>query len=88
MLKKIKRDNVVVGDEIITERRRLKKFASAREETEGLPEVLDYVLQKKEVYELETTIKNWERKLEIADMEARVVRSQRAAQRRSGVFRG
>jgi hypothetical protein len=88
MLKKIKRDNVVVGDEIITERRRLKKFASARDETEGLPEVLDYVLQKKEVYELETTIKNWERKLEIADMEARVVRSQRAAQRRSGVLRG
>ena len=48
---------------------------------QSLPEVLDYILQKKEVYELEATIKNWERKIEIADMEARVVRQQRRAQR-------
>ena len=81
MLKKIKKDNIVVGDEIVKERKRLKGFVAAREETEGLPEVLDYILQKKEVYELEATIKNWERKIEIADMEARVVRQQRRAQR-------
>ena len=81
MLKKIKKDNIIVGDEIVKERKRLKGFAAAREETEGLPEVLDYILQKKEVYELEATIKNWERKIEIADMEARVVRQQRRAQR-------
>ena len=81
MLKKIKRDNINVGDEIVKERKRLRKFASAKEETEGLPVTLDYILQKKEVYELESTIKNWERKLEIADMEARVVRSKKKRQR-------
>ena len=77
MLKKIKRDNISVTEEIRKESRRLKKFKSKREDVEGMPEVLDYVLQKKKVYELEQEVANWERKIEIAEMEARKVRAQR-----------
>ena len=57
MLKKIKKDNIVVGDEIVKERKRLKGFVAAREETEGLPEVLDYILQKKKCTSLRRPLK-------------------------------
>jgi hypothetical protein len=83
MLKRIKRDNISVNDEIMVERKKLTKFRSAREETEGMPQVIDYVNQKRKEYEVEAQIKNWERKIEISEMEARRLRKQR---QRSGAF--
>ncbi|KAJ1618271.1 hypothetical protein T492DRAFT_604584 [Pavlovales sp. CCMP2436] len=35
----------------------------------NMPQVLDYVAQKAELYELEKEIKNWERKVEIAEID-------------------
>eukprot|EP00949_MAST-11_sp_MAST-11-sp1_P004941 g4941.t1 len=81
MLRKIKRDNISVTDEIRKESRRLRQFKDKKEDVEGMPEVMDYVLQKKRVYELEQEIANWERKIEIAEMEARHSRSLRAISR-------
>ena len=83
MLKRIKRDNISVNDEIMIEKKKLLKFRSAREETEGMPQVIDYVNQKRKEYEVETKIKNWERKIEISEMEARRLRKQR---QRAGAF--
>ncbi len=83
MLKRIKRDNISVNDEIMAEKKRLGKFRSAREETEGMPQVIDYVNQKRKEYEVEAKIKNWGRKIEIAEMEARRLRKQR---QRQGAF--
>ena len=77
MLKRIKRDNISVNDEITIEKKKLGKFRSAREETEGMPQVIDYVNQKRKEYEVETKIKNWERKIEISEMEAKRLRKQR-----------
>lgn len=37
----------------------------------NMPQVLDYVAQKAELYELEKEIKNWERKVEIAEIDWR-----------------
>lgn len=45
----------------------------------NMPQVLDYVAQKAELYELEKEIKNWERKVEIAEIDWR--RKQPAARR-------
>ena len=61
MLKTIKRDNISVNDEIMVEKKKLTKFRSAKEETEGMPQVIDYVNQKRKEYEVETKIKNWDR---------------------------
>jgi hypothetical protein len=83
MLKRIKRDNISVNDEIMVEKKKLTKFRSAKEETEGMPQVIDYVNQKRKEYEVETKIKNWDRKIEISEMEARRLRKQR---QRQGAF--
>ena len=83
MLKRIKRDNISVNDEIMVEKKKLTKFRSAKEETEGMPQVIDYVNQKRKEYEVEAKMKNWERKIEISEMEARRLRKQR---QRNGAF--
>jgi hypothetical protein len=83
MLKRIKRDNISVNDEIMVEKKKLTKFRSAKEETEGMPQVIDYVNQKRKEYEVDTKIKNWDRKIEISEMEARRLRKQR---QRQGAF--
>ena len=43
-----------------------------------MPDVSDYILQKKEMYELEGSLKNWQKKVDIMEMAAkRVARSSR-----------
>ena len=48
----------------------------------NMPQVLDYVQQKADLYELERSLKAWDRKVEIAEMEAR---RYAALARKSGV---
>jgi len=51
---------------------RLDRKLRREENTESnMPQVLDYVSQKAEMYELERQLNAWNRKVEIADMEAR-----------------
>jgi len=51
---------------------RLDRKLRREENTESnMPQVLDYVSQKAEMYELERQLNAWSRKVEIADMEAR-----------------
>ncbi|KAG8470156.1 hypothetical protein KFE25_008577 [Diacronema lutheri] len=75
-----------VSDEISKvelEKKHAEQFnRKLKRETGGennMPQVLDYVAQKAELYELEKEIKNWERKVEIADIDWR--RKQPAARR-------
>ena len=45
-----------------------------RRETESqsnMPQVLDYVQQKADMYDLERSVSSWRRKVEIAEMEAK-----------------
>ena len=48
--------------------RRLRRES---ESESNMPQVLDYVQQKAEVYELERQLNGWQRKVEIAEMEAK-----------------
>ena len=36
-----------------------------------MPSIGNYILQKREMYELETSLKNWEKKVEIMEMAAK-----------------
>lgn len=49
------------------------------EDTAGMPQVLDYVKQKAEMYELQNALRNWERKVEIATMGAKRAKALQAA---------
>ena len=49
---------------------RLDRKLKREENTESnMPQVLDYVQQKAEAYELERQLNAWKRKVDIADME-------------------
>merc|ERR1712100_489730 len=48
-----------------------RKLKRELEGESNMPQVLDYVGQKAQMYELERNLQNWERKVEIAEMEAR-----------------
>ena len=58
-------------------------FFKSKVNSGEIPQVIDYVNQKRKEYEVETKIKNWERKIEISEMEARRLRKQR---QRAGAF--
>ena len=45
------------------------------EEAAEMPHVEDYILQKKEMYELESTLANWIKKVEIMEMAAKKARA-------------
>jgi len=68
---KIKEDNKRVQDEISKASRSNKQLSTQNEAAQDMPEVLDYVKQKAEMYELQQAVRNWERKVEIAEMAAK-----------------
>jgi hypothetical protein len=67
-LNKLNHESDAVKAELAAESRIKKKLGQQRSDSGGMPQILDYVQQKAELYELESTLKNWERKVEIAEM--------------------
>jgi hypothetical protein len=61
--------------ELHSEKRFSDKLVLQNEESAGMPEVEDYIEQKKEMYNLESTLKNWEKKVEIMEMAAKRTRA-------------
>ena len=47
------------------------------EEAQAMPNIEDYIMQKREMYELETQLANWQKKVEIMEMAARKAASTR-----------
>jgi len=77
MLAKTENDIVKVVEEKENARKENKKLrAQSRGGGSDMPQVVDYVNQKAEQYELEAHKKNWERKLEISEMAAKRIRAQ------------
>jgi chromosome segregation ATPase len=71
-LKKLEEDAASVQAELQSEARLKKKLAHEdSDQGSGMPQILDYVKQKKDMYEMEATLRNWERKVEIAEMAAK-----------------
>ena len=70
-LKKLENETKRVQKEKIVENRLKNKFRLQIEEASEMPEIGDYILQKKEMYSLETALKNWQKKVEIMEMAAK-----------------
>jgi hypothetical protein len=68
-----------VEQELLHEESGLSRMSNNDDDREGMPHVLDYVAQKAEMYEMEATVKNMQRKIEIAEMAAKRRRAQRRA---------
>jgi regulator of replication initiation timing len=73
-LGKATEDNTVVKAETQGEKRVAKRLGQQSAETDGVPQVLEYISQKAEMYELQDTLANWQRKVEIMEMAARRAR--------------
>jgi len=74
-LNKLTNENKKISKEIIMEKRVMDKLKLQIEEATAMPDVSDYILQKKEQYNLETIQKNWTKKVEIMEMAAKRNRS-------------
>jgi len=73
---KLETENKKVSKEKTMEIRMKSKFRLEIEETAEMPEVGDYILQKKEMYALESALQNWQKKVEIMEMAAKRAKSQ------------
>jgi hypothetical protein len=72
---KIKEEGRKVQEEIDKASRANQGLQTAEEAGQDMPQVLDYVSQKAEMYELEHAVANWERKVEIAVLSAKRAKS-------------
>lgn len=68
-------EDVKVNKEVGHEKKLRNRFKLQIEESAELPEIEDYILQKREMQQLETVKKNWEKKVEIMEMAAKRSRS-------------
>jgi len=76
MLAKTEHDIVKVAEEKEAARKERKKLQVQSRQTSEMPQIVDYVSQKAEEYELEAHKRNWERKVELAETAAKRVRTQ------------
>jgi hypothetical protein len=76
-LQKLQAEATTVQNELVAESRLKKKLGQAQSDSGGMPQILDYVQQKAEMYEMEQTLRNWERKVEIAEMASKKAKAAR-----------
>jgi hypothetical protein len=74
-LRRIRDENVRVAQKMDGRKKFIGKLKNEAEESTETPQVLDYVKQKAEMYELETELKNYQRKVEIAEISSRSPRA-------------
>jgi len=84
MLGKTEADIVKVVEDKENARRDNKKLRVQTWSSPEMPQVADYVNQKAEFYELEAQLRNWERKVEIAELHAKRARAHIRDRQRSG----
>jgi len=75
LLSKLDNEEERVEKELRIERRTRNKLRQQIEEAQAMPNIEDYIQQKKEMYELTSTISNWKKKVEIVEMAARNAKS-------------
>ena len=75
LLSKLDKEEDRVEKELRVEKRTRNKLRQQIEEAQAMPNIEDYIQQKKEMYELTSTINNWKKKVEIVEMAARNAKS-------------
>ena len=71
LLSKLDKEEVRVDKEFRVEKRTRNRLRQQIEEAAAMPNIEDYIQQKKEMYELTSTINNWKKKVEIVEMAAK-----------------
>ena len=71
LLQKLDKEETRIEKEVWGEKRARNRLRQQIEEAQAMPNIQDYIMQKKEMYELETTLKNWQKKVEIMEMAAK-----------------
>jgi hypothetical protein len=74
-LVKLKQEVRKVEKEMHTETRMGNKLKQQINDASEMPNIGDYIMQKKSMYELQTQIKNWKKKVQITEMAAKQSRS-------------
>lgn len=77
LLKKLKDEGTKVEKEMNSEKKVKNKLRLQIEESSEMPDVGDYILQKKEMYQLEAAYQNWQKKVDIIEMAAKRSKSTR-----------
>jgi len=77
LLKKLKDEGTKVEKEMNSEKKAKNKLRLQIEESSEMPDVGDYILQKKEMYHLEAAYQNWQKKVDIIEMAAKRSKSMR-----------
>lgn len=84
LLEKLERELSKVDKHLVHDKRSRQKLRVQIDEASEMPNVEDYISQKKKMYELQSTLANWQKKIDILEMAAKKSRS--LASR--SVFRG
>lgn len=71
MLEKIQKDLSRANKEVKVENHQKNHLRQTLEEASEMPKIEDYISQKKDMYELETILKTWRKKVEIMEMAAK-----------------
>lgn len=79
LLSKLEKEDNRVSKDVKTEQRSRNRLVQQIEEAAAMPNIEDYIMQKREMYELQSTHANWKKKVEIMEMAARKPRSLRLA---------
>jgi chromosome segregation ATPase len=80
-LQKLSKENTRAVKETRTEKRQRNTLRVQVEDAAEMPNVEDYIMQKRDMYELETSLKNWRRKVEIMDMAAKRARAMKTSEK-------
>ena len=72
---KLENEQKKVSKELVVERKARNRLKQSMEEASELPDIEEYILQKREMQNLENVKKNWEKKVEIMEMAAKRSRS-------------
>jgi hypothetical protein len=79
---KLENEEKKVIKELVVEKKMKNKFKLQLEEVNELPNIEEYILLKRELQNLETMKKNWEKKVEIMEMAVKRARTTRTASRK------
>ncbi len=72
---KLENEHKKVSKELVTERKARNRLKQQIEEAAEMPDIEEYIMQKREMQNLESVKKNWEKKVEIMEMAAKRSRS-------------
>ncbi|CAE7766357.1 CCDC113, partial [Symbiodinium microadriaticum] len=75
LLHKLSQEVNKVNKEVTMDKRAKNKLRQQIDEASEMPNVEDYIMQKRSMYDLQNTLKNWEKKVEILEMAAKKSRT-------------